>query len=79
MQSAAEWTHMGVAYPLQLHDGKYYISVQAVNNVQRGPLATTVCHSQPITVDRSPPVVQSITNVQYDDGTGVLSMDVEGG
>ena len=54
------------------------MSVEAINDIQRGPLALAVCHSQPLTIDRSPPVIQTITNVHYDYVAGVLSMDVTG-
>ena len=49
------------------------MTVRAINNIEFGPLALTVCHSQPYTVDASPPVIYDITDVMYDEDNFVIS------
>ena len=50
-----------------LSEGFYYMNVRAFNNVVRGgPLATTVCNTVPLVIDRSNPVVNSFL-LSYDD------------
>ncbi|XP_070573951.1 uncharacterized protein [Ptychodera flava] len=67
----SEWTHVGVAHPLPvpyLPDGLYHVTVRALNKVELGgPLATTVCHTTPYTIDNTPPIVHEVFNVHYDD------------
>ncbi|XP_070574642.1 uncharacterized protein [Ptychodera flava] len=67
----SEWTHIGIAYPLPvpyLPDGRYHVTVRALNKVELGgPLATTVCHTIPYTIDNTPPIVHEVFNVHYDD------------
>ncbi|XP_078575736.1 uncharacterized protein LOC144861641 [Branchiostoma floridae x Branchiostoma japonicum] len=63
-----EWTHQGLAYPLELDDGFYHVSVRAVNKVEfGGPLATTVCHATPYTIDTTPPFVNHVKFISYDE------------
>lgn len=51
-------------------DGEYYITLRALNEVlYGGPLATTVCHTTPLTVDNSPPLVWEVYDIQYDEDT----------
>ncbi|KAL5015119.1 hypothetical protein ScPMuIL_009389 [Solemya velum] len=76
-----QWTHYGMIHPIPepyqiLADGKYYISVTALNKVQYGgPLSTTVCHSTPLSVDNSPPEIYEIFNIQYDEVIYELFME----
>ncbi|XP_070573744.1 uncharacterized protein [Ptychodera flava] len=66
----SEWTHIGLAdsFEEELADGKYHVSVRAINKVDfGGPMATTVCHSVPYTIDRSPPIVHEVTVLGYDE------------
>lgn len=56
-------------------DGKYYITVRAINKMEYGgPLATSVCHSTAYAIDNSPPIVYEIFNVQYDEETFNLTL-----
>lgn len=56
-------------------DGKYYITVRAINRVEYGgPLATSVCHSTAYAIDNSPPIVYEIFNVQYNEETYNLTL-----
>ncbi|KAL5013969.1 hypothetical protein ScPMuIL_008239 [Solemya velum] len=77
----SQWTHTGMIHPIPepyqiLEDGKYYISVTALNKVQYGgPLSTTVCHSTPLSVDNSPPDIYKIFNIQYDETTFQLFVE----
>ncbi|KAL5014713.1 hypothetical protein ScPMuIL_008983 [Solemya velum] len=76
-----QWTHTGMIHPIPepyqiLADGKYYISVTALNKVQYGgPLSTTVCHSTPLSVDNSPPEIYEIFNIQYDEANFKLFLE----
>ncbi|XP_077868182.1 uncharacterized protein LOC102808676, partial [Saccoglossus kowalevskii] len=64
----SEWTHTGIAHPLELDDGQYHVTVRALNKVEfGGPLATTVCHSTPYTIDNTPPVVYHVHLIEYDE------------
>ncbi|XP_078620549.1 uncharacterized protein LOC144887293 isoform X2 [Branchiostoma floridae x Branchiostoma japonicum] len=70
----SEWTHTGIAHPLDLPDGKYYVNVRAVNKVEYGgPLATTVCHSRPYAIDNTEPFINEVHNMLYNDQTHVIS------
>ncbi|XP_063408918.1 uncharacterized protein LOC134692399 [Mytilus trossulus] len=75
----SQWTHTATIYPIPapyqtLPDGKYYISVRALNNVKYGgPLATTVCHSTPLTVDNSPPLILEIYDIRYNESTFTIT------
>lgn len=69
------WTHTGYAKDLSLHDGFYYVTVNAVNNVVHGgALVTTVCHTTPIAVDTTSPVIQEIGSVYYDENFDILAV-----
>ncbi|XP_078658229.1 uncharacterized protein LOC144903712 [Branchiostoma floridae x Branchiostoma belcheri] len=71
-----EWTHQGLAYPLDLADGFYHVSVRALNKIEfGGPLATTVCHSNPYVIDTTPPVVNHVELISYDENTYELIVE----
>ncbi|XP_019624877.1 PREDICTED: uncharacterized protein LOC109470382 isoform X2 [Branchiostoma belcheri] len=71
-----EWTHQGLAYPLDLEDGYYHVSVRALNKVEfGGPLATTVCHSSPYVIDTTPPYVNHVRLISYDENTYELIVE----
>ncbi|XP_078658231.1 uncharacterized protein LOC144903714 [Branchiostoma floridae x Branchiostoma belcheri] len=71
-----EWTHQGLAYPLELKDGFYHVSVRAVNKVEfGGPLATTVCHGVPYVIDTTPPFVNHVELISYDENTYELIVE----
>ena len=58
-------------------DGKYHVSVRALNQVEfGGPLALHICHYTPYVVDTSPPIVHSLENVTYDELVLLLEFDV---
>eukprot|EP00058_Branchiostoma_floridae_P003027 XP_002588515.1 hypothetical protein BRAFLDRAFT_79470 [Branchiostoma floridae] len=64
----SEWTHEGIASPLFLEDGKYHVTVRAINSVEfGGAMATTVCHTTPYVIDNTPPFVHHVHSVRYDD------------
>nr|XP_006820036.1 PREDICTED: uncharacterized protein LOC102804939 [Saccoglossus kowalevskii] len=66
----SEWTHQGIASPLFLEDGHYFITVRAINGVEfGGPMATTVCHTTEYTIDSTPPFVYDVYEWEYDDVT----------
>ncbi|XP_046562947.1 uncharacterized protein LOC124271840 [Haliotis rubra] len=71
----SEWTHTGLISPIPapydpLPDGKYYITLRALNKVDYGgPLVTTICHTTPLGVDNSPPLLYEIYNVSYNEDT----------
>ncbi|XP_035696857.1 uncharacterized protein LOC118430254 [Branchiostoma floridae] len=66
--SVSEWTHDGIASPLNLEDGEYHITVRAINNVEfGGAMATTVCHTTPYVIDNTPPFVHHVHSVEYDE------------
>ena len=70
------WTNAGLASSLDLTDGAYYISVQAINNVEYGgPLVTTVQHSTPYIIDTSPPILTEVESIDYDVLTNELSLN----
>ena len=47
-------------------DGQYFSTVRALNDVNYGgPLALTVCHSTPLTVDNSQPEISDIFGIEY--------------
>jgi uncharacterized membrane protein YeiH len=63
-----DWHHQGIATGLDLADGPYHFVVQGMNSaIFGGSLVTTVCHSVPIIVDHTPPLVNSVDTVVYDD------------
>ncbi|XP_070573748.1 uncharacterized protein [Ptychodera flava] len=72
----SEWTHIGLAdsFEEELADGKYHVSVRAINKVDfGGPMATTVCHSISYTIDRSPPIVHEVTVLGYDEDDCIIT------
>ncbi|CAH1249045.1 SELE [Branchiostoma lanceolatum] len=70
----SEWTHTGIAHPLDLEDGKYYVNVRAINKVEYGgPLGTTVCHSNPYAIDNTEPFINEVHEMLYNDVTFVIS------
>ena len=91
MSSQQAWTNNGLASSLDLADGAYYISVQAINNVEYGgPLVTTVEHSTPYIFDSSPPTLTEVESIEYnvlinelslnysayDNGSGIASVSL---
>ncbi|KAK3101942.1 hypothetical protein FSP39_007535 [Pinctada imbricata] len=71
----SQWTYNAMVSPIDapytiLPDGRYYVSVRAINKVDYGgPLSTTVCHTTPFAVDNSPPVVYDVYDIKYDEDT----------
>ncbi|XP_048258717.1 uncharacterized protein LOC124137708 isoform X1 [Haliotis rufescens] len=69
------WTNTGLISPIPaphdpLPDGKYYITLRALNKVNYGgPLGTTICHTTPLGIDNSPPLLHEIYNISYDEET----------
>ncbi|KAK3101936.1 hypothetical protein FSP39_007496 [Pinctada imbricata] len=69
----SQWTYNAMISPIDapyttLPDGRYYVSVRAINKVDYGgPFSTTVCHTTPFAVDNSPPVVYEMYNIKYDE------------
>ena len=69
------WTNQGSATNLLLPDGQYYITVQALNNiVYGGALVTSVCHSTPVTIDTSPPVLHLTENIFFDEEFDIMGI-----
>lgn len=76
MSNQQAWTNTALASSLDLTDGAYYISVQAINNVEYGgPLVTTVHHSTPYIIDTSPPTLTEVNNIEYDTLTNELRLN----
>ncbi|XP_072034301.1 uncharacterized protein [Amphiura filiformis] len=62
----SEWNHNGIVDGVYLEDGQYFITVRAINKVEfGGPMAVTVCHTTPYTIDTSPPIIHDISNITY--------------
>ena len=58
-------------------DGAYFISVRALNKVEfGGPMALTVCHSMPLIIDNTPPIIDSISNITYESSIGRIALQV---
>ena len=56
-----------------ISDGQYFVTVRALNEVKYGgPLAKTVCHTTPYTVDNSKPVITDIYGITYDEDLFIL-------
>ncbi|CAH1802680.1 unnamed protein product [Owenia fusiformis] len=71
----SEWTHEAMLYPLHMPDGYYHINVRALNKVEfGGPMALTVCHSLPYIVDTTPPFVNHVLTLSYDEYTYMIIM-----
>ncbi|KAI0239875.1 hypothetical protein LSAT2_009369 [Lamellibrachia satsuma] len=71
LASASEWTNIGVAFPLGL-------PVRAINNIEFGPPALTMCHAQSIAVDTTPPIIYAVDHVTYGEDTFLISYRVNG-
>lgn len=72
--SPNHWTSTGFHDNLDLKDGEYYATVEALNNVLfGGALVTTVCHSVPFLVDTTPPEFHNITDVMFDEDFDILA------
>ncbi|XP_070573688.1 uncharacterized protein [Ptychodera flava] len=70
----SEWTHTGIAQPLNLDDGVYHVSVRALNKVEfGGPLATTVCHTTSYIIDNTAPFVNHVHLAEYDEYACIIS------
>ena len=66
LSSRQAWTNTGLERSLDLPDGAYFFTVQAVSNVEYGgPLVTTVAHSTPYIVDTSPPILSEVEVINY--------------
>ena len=66
LYSEDDWVHQGLALPLNLTDGPYYVIVQGLNTpIYGGSLVTTVCHSTPLMVDRTPPIWTDVDRVLF--------------
>lgn len=69
------WSHSGTKL-IDLVDGHYFITVQAVNNVVfGGSLVTEVGHSTSHIVDTVPPDVHSVHGLKYDEDTHMLQLE----
>ncbi|GFR58918.1 protein jagged-2 [Elysia marginata] len=75
----SQWSGIGVVELPEgekLPDGKYYVTVRAINQVEYGgPLVTTFCHSTPLAIDNTPPIIYEIYNIKYDDVSYNLTAD----
>jgi hypothetical protein len=71
-------TNVALAYPTELkHGQKYYVTVEAVNNVVHGgALVTAVRHSTPLVIDTTPPVIDGVRVESFDSSTGYLSVQL---
>ena len=75
LPDSRHWTFSSIAQ-LHLEDGKYFITVQAVNNVDMGgSMVTTVGHRIPLTVDTEAPIIHDIYGVKYNETTSVLTLN----
>ncbi len=75
LQNREDWTYTGLGKDLHLADGQYYITFQAINNVVHGgALVTTVCHSQNYTVDTTPPLVNEVGDLLFDEDFDILGV-----
>ncbi|XP_022102001.1 uncharacterized protein LOC110985344 [Acanthaster planci] len=73
----SEWTHQGLVVNVNLPDGAYFITVRALNKVQfGGPMALTVCHSTPLVIDNTPPIIYGIHDITYDSSIGRIGLQV---
>ncbi len=58
-------------------DGSYYMSVRALNNIDfGGPMALTVCHSTPLVIDNTPPILYDIYNITYDSSIYLIGTSI---
>ncbi|XP_033637723.1 uncharacterized protein LOC117298529 [Asterias rubens] len=73
----SQWHHQGLVVNVNLPDGAYFISVRALNKVEfGGPMALTVCHSTPLIIDNTPPIIDSINNITYESSIGRIGLQV---
>ncbi|XP_033637389.1 uncharacterized protein LOC117298318 isoform X2 [Asterias rubens] len=73
----SQWHHQGLVVNVNLPDGAYFISVRALNKVEfGGPMALTVCHSMPLIIDNTPPIIDSISNITYESSIGRIALQV---
>ena len=69
----------GTATDLRLDDGPYYVSVQALNSIVfGGALVTSVCHSNSLIVDTSPPILHFVDDVFYDEDFDLMGVYYSG-
>ena len=55
------------------------MTVQAINSVvYGGALVTTVCHSNPLIVDTSPPILHVVDGVFYDEYFDLMGIYYDG-
>ena len=67
-------TYSFVASNCLAPDGKYYVTLRTLNEVQYGgPLSTTICHTTPYVIDTSPPFVYEVYGTTYDEETHVIN------
>ncbi|KAK3788402.1 hypothetical protein RRG08_044436, partial [Elysia crispata] len=75
----SQWSGIGVVELPEgekLPDGRYYVTIRAINQVEYGgPLVTTICHSTPLAIDNTPPIIYEIYNIKYDDVSYNLTAD----
>ena len=57
-------------------DGKYHITLRAINKVEFNPLCLSVCHHLPYVIDNTPPVINTIDHVEYNELATVLTFQV---
>jgi len=69
------WTDSAFQKGIQLPDGKYFITVQALNGAELGgSLVLTLCHSTPLIVDTSTPVFDKVTDIIYDEDFDLIAI-----
>eukprot|EP00118_Oscarella_pearsei_P018126 m.184105 g.184105 ORF g.184105 m.184105 type:complete len:5153 (+) comp39317_c0_seq2:47-15505(+) len=69
------WTNAPIEL-LHLDDGAYFLTVQAVNDVDSGgSLVATVGHSTPLLVDTVPPLVHGIHGLHFNETSTLLTLD----
>ncbi|XP_061188852.1 uncharacterized protein LOC133197029 [Saccostrea echinata] len=80
LHSSKHWTHSGYEKNMFLLDGKYFMTVQCLNNVVfGGSLVTTVCHSTPLTVDTTPPFFNGVEEIYFDEHFDILGIYYKAG
>ncbi|PVD18248.1 hypothetical protein C0Q70_21774, partial [Pomacea canaliculata] len=77
LDDETQWTHTGIMNMKEgrkVPDGKYYVTIRALNKVEYGgPLATTVCHTTPYVIDTTPPVIYEVYGTRYDEMTYLIT------
>lgn len=75
LTSSKFWTDSAFHKDVLLADGRYFVTIQALNNAELGgSLVTTVCHSTPFTVDTTPPVFHGVTDIVYDEDFDLIAI-----